>query len=138
MNSCSSPRQSASGCVPSLPRVPHHWILTGFLCDASGLFTDDLRIFRHHLLSRRIIRIAGTGLSLPRVASHLNRTRDAAAAKAFFPKALKRLRQPRTITLDGFEPTHSALRRLGMRNEFNFRWDNPVRIRCCQYLIIDG
>ena len=23
---------------------------------------------------------------------------------------------------------------MGMRNEFNFRWDNPVRIRCCQYL----
>jgi transposase-like protein len=67
-------------------------------------------------------------------ASHLSRTRDVAAAKAFFRKALKRHGQPRTITLDGFEPTHSALRRMGMRNEFNFRWDNPVRIRCCQYL----
>ena len=68
------------------------------------------------------------------VASHLSRTRDVAAAKAFFRKALKRHGQPRTITLDGFEPTHSALRRMGMRNEFNFRWDNPVRIRCCPYL----
>ena len=29
---------------------------------------------------------------------------------------------------------HSALRRMGMRNEFNFRWEKPVRIRCCQYL----
>jgi hypothetical protein len=23
---------------------------------------------------------------------------------------------------------------MGMRNEFNFRWENPVNIRCCQYL----
>lgn len=46
---------------------------------------------------------------------------------------LKSHGQPRTITLDGFEPTHSALRRMGMRNEFNFRWENPVRIRSCQY-----
>ena len=57
-----------------------------------------------------------------------------AAAKAFFRKALKHSGQPRTITLDGFEPTHSALRRMGMRNEFNFRWENPVKIRSCQYL----
>ena len=68
------------------------------------------------------------------VESHPSRTRDIAAAKAFFRKALKRHGQPRTITIDGFEATHSALRRMGMRNEFNFRWENPVRIRCCQYL----
>jgi transposase-like protein len=68
------------------------------------------------------------------VESHLSRTGDIAAAKAFFRKALKRHGQPRTITLDGFEPTHAALRRMGMRNEFNFRWENLVRIRCCQYL----
>jgi transposase-like protein len=43
-------------------------------------------------------------------------------------------RQPRIITVDGFEATHSALRRRRMRNEFDFRWENPVRIRCCQYL----
>jgi len=49
------------------------------------------------------------------VESHLSRTRDIAAAKAFFRKALKRHGQPRTITLDGFEATHSALRRMGMR-----------------------
>jgi transposase-like protein len=30
--------------------------------------------------------------------------------------------------------THSAQHRMGMHNEFNFRWENPVRIRCCQYL----
>ena len=23
---------------------------------------------------------------------------------------------------------------MGMRNEFNFRWENPVKIRCCSYL----
>src|SRR5262245_41825189 len=68
------------------------------------------------------------------VESHLSRTRDVTAAKAFFRKALKHHGQPRTITLDGFEPSHSALRRMGMRNEFNYRWHNPVKIRCCQYL----
>ena len=59
---------------------------------------------------------------------------DIAAARAFFRKALKRHGQPRTITLDGFEPSHAALRRMGMRNEFNYRWENPVKIRCCPYL----
>ena len=68
------------------------------------------------------------------VASHLSRTRDMRAAKTFFRKALKQHRQPRTITLDGFEPSHSALRRMGMRNEFNYRFENPVRIRSFQYL----
>src|SRR3712207_2167327 len=68
------------------------------------------------------------------VESHLSRTRDVAAAKAFFRKALKHHGQPRTITLDGFEPSHSALRRMGMRNEFNYHWENPVKIRCCPYL----
>lgn len=53
---------------------------------------------------------------------------------AFFRKALKRHGQPRTITLDGFKPSHTALRRMGMRNEFNYRWTNPVKMRCCQYL----
>ena len=23
---------------------------------------------------------------------------------------------------------------MGMRNEFNYRWDNPVKIRSCKYL----
>ena len=46
-------------------------------------------------------------------------------------KALKQHGQPRTITLDGFEPNHSALRRMGMRNEFNYRGENPVKIRSC-------
>src|SRR3954454_17341542 len=68
------------------------------------------------------------------VESHLSRTRDMAAAKAFFRKALKRHGQPRTITPDGFEPSHSALRIMGMMNEFTFRWENPVTIPCCPYL----
>jgi transposase-like protein len=68
------------------------------------------------------------------VESHLSRTRDIAAAKAFFRKALKHHGQPRTITLDGFQASHAALRRMGMGNEFNYRWENPVQIRSCQYL----
>jgi transposase-like protein len=63
----------------------------------------------------------------------LSRTRDITAAKAFFRKALKNHGEPRSITLDGFEPSHAALRRMGMRNEFNFRWANPVKIRSCQF-----
>jgi transposase-like protein len=68
------------------------------------------------------------------VESYLSRTRDIAAAKAFFRKELKCHGEPRAITLDGFEPSHAALRRMGMRNEFNFRWANPVKIRSCKYL----
>ena len=68
------------------------------------------------------------------VESHLSRKRDMAAARTFFRKALKQHGQPRTITLDGFEPSHAALRRMGMRNEFNYRWENPVKIRSCPYL----
>ena len=68
------------------------------------------------------------------VASYLSRTRDQTAARNFFRQALKRHGDPRTITLDGFEPSHTALRLMGMRNEFNFRWDNPVKIRSCKYL----
>jgi transposase-like protein len=63
------------------------------------------------------------------VESYLSRTRDVTAAKAFFRKALKR--HGEVITLDGFEATHAALRRMGMNNEFNYRWDNPVQIRTC-------
>ena len=65
---------------------------------------------------------------------YLSRTRDVTAAKAFFRKALKHHGEPRSITLDAFRPSHSALHRMGMRNEFNFRWENPVKIRSCKYL----
>jgi transposase-like protein len=68
------------------------------------------------------------------VASYLSRKRDQTAAKTFFRQALKRHGEPRSITLDGFEPSHTALRRMGMRNEFNYRWSNPVKIRSCKYL----
>jgi transposase-like protein len=68
------------------------------------------------------------------VASHLSRTRDKTAAKAFFRKALKQHGEPRSITLDGFEPSHSALRLMGICNEFNYQLKYPVKIRCCQYL----
>ena len=63
-----------------------------------------------------------------------SRTRGIAAAKAFFRKALKHHREPHSITLDGHQPSHSALRRMGMNGEFNFRGRKPVTIRCCQYL----
>jgi transposase-like protein len=62
------------------------------------------------------------------------RTRDITAAKAFFRRALRRHGDPRVITLDGFEPTHAALRRMGMNNEFNYRWEGAVHIRTCPYL----
>ena len=52
----------------------------------------------------------------------------------FFRQALKRHGKPRSITLDGFEPSHKALRGMGMRNEFNLRWKTPVKIRSCKYL----
>src|SRR5262245_35363685 len=44
------------------------------------------------------------------VESHLSRTRDVTAAKAFFRRALKHHGQARSITLNGFEPSHAALR----------------------------
>jgi transposase-like protein len=53
---------------------------------------------------------------------------DVTAAKAFFRKALKRHGEPRVITLDGFEATHAALRRMGMNNEFSYRWYGAVQI----------
>jgi transposase-like protein len=59
------------------------------------------------------------------VASYLSRTRDESAARTFFRRALKRHGEPRSITLDGFEPSHCALRRMGIRNEFNFFGPNP-------------
>ncbi len=68
------------------------------------------------------------------VASYLSRTRDQAAARIFFRQAMKRHGEPRSITLDGFEPSHCALRRMGMRNEFNFFGVDPLKIRSSKYL----
>jgi transposase-like protein len=56
------------------------------------------------------------------VESYLSRTRDVTAAKAFFRKALKRHGEPRVITLDGFEPTHAALRRMGGEPTLTKEW----------------
>ena len=52
----------------------------------------------------------------------------------FFRQALNGMASRAAITLDGFEPSHWALRRMGMRNEFNFLRENPVKIRSCKYL----
>ena len=57
---------------------------------------------------------------------YLSRTRGIAAAKAFFPKALKHHREPPSSTLDGHQPSHSALRRMGMNGEFNFLDRRPA------------
>jgi transposase-like protein len=65
---------------------------------------------------------------------YLSRTRGIAAAKAFFRKALKHRQHPHSITLDGYRPSQSALRRMGMNGDSNFRGPNPVKIRSCQYL----
>ena len=56
------------------------------------------------------------------------------SSESLLRKALKHHGEPRTITLDAFKPSHAALRRMGMRNEFNFMWENPVKIRSCKYL----
>ena len=74
------------------------------------------------------------GLTGRTVESPLSRRREVSAAKTFFRKALRHHGPPRTITLDGFEPSHAAIRRMGMRNEFHYRRENPVKIRSCQYL----
>jgi len=65
---------------------------------------------------------------------YLSKTRDLAAARTFFRRALKRHGEPESITLDGFEPSHCALRRMGIRGEFNFFGPKPMKIRSSRYL----
>ena len=65
---------------------------------------------------------------------YLSPRRDRAAATAFFRQALRHHGEPRVVRLDAFAPNHSALRRMGMRNEFNYRGEDPMRIRSCPYL----
>ena len=48
---------------------------------------------------------------------YLSRTRGIAAAKAFFPKALKHHREPQSITQDGHQPSHSVLRCMGLNGD---------------------
>jgi transposase-like protein len=118
------------------------WVIRYSVDFAESMRPFEKPVGRSWRCDETYIRVGGRWMYLYRavdergktVESHLSRTRDMAAAKAFFRKALKRHGQPRTITLDGFEPSHAALRRMGMRNEFNFRWENPVKIRSCQYL----
>src|SRR5215467_16303013 len=52
------------------------------------------------------------------VGSYVSQNRDRAAARIFFRRALKRHDAPRTITLDGFEPSHSALWRMGRSSPY--------------------
>jgi transposase-like protein len=68
------------------------------------------------------------------VESYLRRTRGVVAAKAFFRKAFRHHSEQHVMTLDGFEPSHAALRRMGMNNEFNNRFEGLTQIRSCQYL----
>jgi putative transposase len=57
--------------------------------------------------------------------------RDVAAAKAFFRKAFKTQgRAPRTITLDGYQASHRAVRELRAED----RKLMSVTVRSCQYL----
>jgi hypothetical protein len=42
-------------------------------------------------------------------------------SKGFLSESTQASWRTRSITLDGFEPSHAALRRMGMRNEFNSR-----------------
>ena len=61
----------------------------------------------------------------------LSPKRDVAAAKAFFRKAFKTQgRVPRTITLDGYQASHRAVRELGAED----RKLRAITVRSCQYL----
>jgi len=72
-------------------------------------------------------------IQTPQPLMNLSRSRDLPPTHRFLRKALKRHGQPRSITLDAFEPSYTTLRRIGMRNEFN-GGPNPVKIRLCKYL----
>ncbi len=58
-------------------------------------------------------------------------TRGIAAAEAFFRKAIRHRGEPRSITLDGHEPSHRAVARLQMRGELP---RSGLRVRCSPYL----
>jgi transposase-like protein len=65
------------------------------------------------------------------VESYLSRTRDIAAAKAFFRKALKHHGEPRSITLDGFEPRRTTPHGYTKRVQFQMGKsleDSPLQI----------
>jgi len=128
--------------VSVAPSTILRWVIRYSIVFADSMRPLEKQVGRSWRCDETCIKVRGQWMYLYRavdergqaVESHLSRTRDITAAKAFFRKALKRHGQPRTITLDGFEPSHSALRRMGMRNEFNFRWANAAKIRSCQFL----
>jgi transposase-like protein len=61
----------------------------------------------------------------------LSPKRDVAAAKAFFRKAFKDAAgAPRTITLDGYQASHRAVRELCAER----RKLRAIKVRSCQYL----
>ena len=118
------------------PSTILRWVVR-YAADFSRLWSQFERpVGRSWRCDETYIKVGGRWMYLHRavdkagrtVESHLSRTRDITAAKAFFRKALKHHGQPRTITLDGFEPSHSALRRMGMRNEFNYRWEKRFAV----------
>ena len=128
--------------VSVAPSTILRWVIRYSIVLADSMRPLEKPVGRSWRCDQTYIKVGGQWMYLYRavdergqtVESHLSRSRDITAAQAFFGKALKRHGQPRTITLDGFEPSHSALRRMGMRNEFNFRRANAVKIRSCQYL----
>src|SRR5215469_5371865 len=128
--------------VSVAPSTILRWVIRYAIEFAESMRPLEKQVGRSWRCDETYIKVGGQWMYLYRavdergqtVESHLSRTRDITAAKVFFRKALKRHGQPRTITLDGFEPSHSALRRMGMRNEFNFRWAKAVKIRSCQFL----
>src|SRR5215813_1410052 len=68
------------------------------------------------------------------VASRLSRNRDLAAARTFFRRALKRHGPAAHDHLGRLRAESFGASSNGMRNEFNFRGPNPVKIRSCQNL----
>jgi transposase-like protein len=124
------------------PSTILRWVIryTGEFVRRWDLF--ELVVGRSWRADETYIKVSGAWMYLYRavdkqgrtVASYLSRTRDRSAAQIFFRQALKRHGQPRSITLDGFEPSHCALRRMGMRGEFKFWGHNPVKIRSSKYL----
>jgi len=128
--------------VAVVPSTILRWVMRYTEEFARRWETFELVVVRSWRADETYIKVKGGWVYLYRavdergrtVASYLSRSRDLPAGRVFFRGALKRHGQPRSITLDGFEPSHVALRRMGMRNEFNYRGVHPVKIRFYKYL----